>query len=156
MTRENWDRTIAINVTGPMLLTREALRQAMIPAGGGNVQFCSSAAAQRVRAGKAHYAVAKMGLLPLARTLAHEVSEHGVRVNTLVIGLVGGELVDNWVKRIAGQSGRPEEKVRRALVADIPMKRPVDAREVADVSMYLASDAASALTGQAIEVTCGY
>ena len=43
-----------------------------------------------------------------------------------------------------------------ALVADIPMKRAVEAREVVDLSLYLASDAASAITGQAINVSCGY
>jgi 3-hydroxybutyrate dehydrogenase len=156
MSRENWDRTIAINLTGPMLLTREALRQAMIPARRGNVQFFSSAAAKRVRAKKAHYAAAKIGLVTLAQTLALEVSQHDVRVNALVIGLVGGELVDAWVRRMAAQSGKAEADVRRALVADIPMKRAVEAREVVDLSLYLASDAASAITGQAINVSCGY
>ena len=63
MTLANWHDTLATNLTGPMLLTREALRQAMIPAGGGNVQFCSSAAGMNVRPKKAHYAVAKLGLV---------------------------------------------------------------------------------------------
>ncbi len=155
MTLENWSHTIAVNVTGPMLLAREALRRAMIPARSGNVQFFSSAAAKRVRERKAHYAVAKMGLIPLAQTLALEVGGLGVRVNTLVIGLVAGALVDAWVERTAGESGTSEAQVRAALLAGIPRRRAIDAREVAAVSLFLASDDASAITGQNVNVTAG-
>jgi NAD(P)-dependent dehydrogenase (short-subunit alcohol dehydrogenase family) len=155
MTLENWNHTIAVNVTGPMLLAREALRQVMIPAGAGNIQFFSSAAAKRVRARKAHYAVAKMGLIPLAQTLALEVGALGIRVNTLVIGLVAGELVDAWIRRTANESGRSADEVRAGIVADIPLKRAIDPQEIADLSLYLASDAASAITGQNVNVTAG-
>ena len=155
MTLENWNHTIAVNVTGPMLLTREALRRAMIPARSGNVQFFSSAAAKKVRERKAHYAVAKMGLIPLAQTLALEVGELGIRVNTLVIGLVAGELVDAWVRRMAGESGTSEEQVRSGLLANIPRRRAIDAREIVAVSLFLASDDASAITGQNVNVTAG-
>lgn len=155
MTLDNWNRTIAVNVTGPMLLAREALRQAMIPARAGNVQFFSSAAAKRVRPRKAHYAVAKMGLIPLAQTLALEVGPLGIRVNTLVIGLVDGELVDRWIERTAREQERAPDDVRAALVADVPLRRAIDPQEIADLSMYLASDAASAITGQSINVTAG-
>jgi NAD(P)-dependent dehydrogenase (short-subunit alcohol dehydrogenase family) len=155
MDLENWNRTIAIDLTGPMLMTREALRQAMLPARSGNVQFMSSAAAKKIRARKAHYAVAKMGLIPLAQTLAHEVSEHGIRVNTLVIGLVAGELVDRWIGRMAAESGRSTDEVRAGIVAEIPLRRPIEPTEIADLSLYLASDAASALTGQNINITAG-
>ena len=155
MTLENWNHTIAVNVTGPMLLAREALRQVMIPARSGNIQFFSSAAAKRVRARKAHYAVAKMGLIPLAQTLALEVGALGIRVNTLVIGLVAGELVDSWIRRTAAESGRAPDEIRAGIVADIPLKRAIDPQEIADLSLYLASDAASAITGQNINVTAG-
>jgi 3-hydroxybutyrate dehydrogenase len=138
-----------------MLLTREALRQAMVPARSGNVQFVSSQAAKRVRPRKAHYAVAKMGLIPLAQTLALEVAEHNVRVNTIVAGLVRGELVQRWVARTARESGRPEDDVLADLVRDIPAKRPVAPDEIAAVSLFLASDAASAITGQNINVSNG-
>jgi NAD(P)-dependent dehydrogenase (short-subunit alcohol dehydrogenase family) len=155
MTRANWDATIAVNVTGPMLMAREALRQAMIPARRGNVQFFSSAAAKRVRACKAHYAVAKMGLIPLTQTLAHEVGDLGIRVNCIVIGLVDGELVDRWVARMAHEQGRDEARIRAGLVADFPLKRAIAPEEIAACSVFLASDEASAVTGQSINVTNG-
>ena len=138
-----------------MLLTREALTRAMLPAGRGNVQFFSSAAAMNVRPKKAHYAVAKMGLVPLTQTLAHEVGPHGIRVNCLVIGLVDGELVDRWIARMAGDTGRAPERIRETLVATSAQKRAVTPDEVAALSVFLASDEASAITGQSIAVTNG-
>lgn len=155
MTRANWEAAIATNLTGPMLLAREALRQAMLPAGRGNVQFLSSAAADNVRPAKAHYAVAKMGLVPLARTLAREVGRAGIRVNCLVVGLVAGDLVDRWVARMAGESGRAEADVRAGLTAGIPLGRALEADEITATSIFLATDAASAITGQTIRVTAG-
>jgi len=155
MTLENWTDTLATNLTGPMLLAREALRQAMLPAGRGNVQFLSSAAADNVRPSKAHYAVAKMGLVPLTRTLAREVGRTGIRVNCIVVGLVDGDLVDRWVTRMAGASGRDEADVRAGLVTNIPLGRALAADEITSTSIFLASDEASAITGQAIRVTAG-
>jgi len=155
MTRANWDATIAVNLTGPMLMAREALQQAMVPARSGNIQFFSSAAAKRVRAKKAHYAVAKMGLIPLTQTLAHEVGPHGIRVNCLVIGLVDGELVDRWVTRMATEQHKDEAQIRAGLVADFPLKRAIAPDEIAACSLFLASDEASAITGQTINVTNG-
>ena len=156
MTLDNWHSTLAANLTGPRLLSREVLRRAMIPARRGNIQFLASTAAKRVRPHKAHYAVAKMGLIPLTQTLALEVSEFGIRVNCLVIGLVEGELVERWITRLATTSGRSEEQVRAHLVADIPLKRAVAPEEIAAVSLFLASDAAAAITGQNINVANGY
>jgi NAD(P)-dependent dehydrogenase (short-subunit alcohol dehydrogenase family) len=155
MTLENWNDTIATNLTGPMLLVREALTRAMLSARRGNVQFLSSAAAMNVRPKKAHYAVAKMGLVPLTQTLAHEVGPHGIRVNCLVVGLVEGDLVDRWITRMAGESGRSPEAVRETLVQTSPLRRAVTPDEVAALSVFLASDDASAITGQSIAVTSG-
>lgn len=151
----NWNDTIATNVTGPMLLSREALSQAMLPTSRGNIQFFSSAAAKSVLPRKAHYAVAKLGLIPLAQTLAMEVGAAGIRVNTLVIGTVAGELVDAWADRVAAAEGVDASSVLQRLADDAAMKRLVTAEEVASTSLWLASDAASAITGQNINVTAG-
>jgi NAD(P)-dependent dehydrogenase (short-subunit alcohol dehydrogenase family) len=155
MTLENWNRTIATDVTGPMLLAREALRQAMIGARSGNIQFFSSAAAKKVIPRKAHYAVAKMGLIPLAQVLAHEVGPYGIRVNTIVIGGVAGELVDRYIERLAGEGQGSVEELRARMGSDAALKRMIQPEEIAAVSVFLASDAASSITGQNINATCG-
>lgn len=155
MDLENWEDTIATNVTGPMLLSREALQRAMVPAAAGNIQFFSSAAAKLVRPNKAHYAVAKLGLIALARTLALEVGPLGIRVNTLVLGAVHGDLLDVWAQREAKSRGIDAADVLRPLSDDTSLHRLVVADEVADVSLWLASARSSAITGQDINVTAG-
>lgn len=154
-TPENWNNVLATNLVAPMLLSREALRQAMLAAGSGNIQFFSSAAAKSVRPVKAHYAAAKLGLSALGQTLALEVGRTGIRVNTLVIGGVAGDLMERYVARIAGSEGVDPEKVRRRLAGASKLGRLVEPDEVAEVSVWLASDAASAITGQDINVTGG-
>jgi glucose 1-dehydrogenase len=151
----NWNDVIATNVTGPMLLSREALRRAMLPARSGNIQYFSSAAAKAVLPRKAHYATAKLALIPLAQTLAAEVGPQGVRVNTLVIGTVDGELVDAYAERIAGERGVTADEIKAGLARDAALARLVQPEEVAEVSLWLASDAASAITGQDLNVTAG-
>ena len=152
---ENWQDVFATNLLAPMVLSREALRQAMIPAGRGNVQFMSSAAARAVQPRKAHYAAAKLGLTALAQTMALEVGSAGVRVNCLIIGSVAGELFDNYVARRAKEEGLDPAELRRRLAALNKLNRLVQPDEVAEVSMWLASEAASAITGQDINVTGG-
>jgi 3-hydroxybutyrate dehydrogenase len=76
-------------------------------------------------------------------------------VNTLVIGTVAGELVDNYIARTAAEQGLATAEVLGRLTASSPLRRLVRPEEVADVSVWLASDAASAITGQDINVTAG-
>lgn len=154
-TIDNWHNVLATNLVAPMVLAREALRQAMIPARSGNVQFISSAAARTVQPRKAHYAAAKLGLTALAQTLALEVGRSGIRVNTLVIGSVAGELFDTYVARRSAEEGVDPGELRRRLAAFNKLGRLVQPDEVAEVSMWLASDAASSITGQDVNVTGG-
>jgi glucose 1-dehydrogenase len=154
-TVDNWNDVLATNLVAPMVLSREALRQAMLPAKVGNIQFLSSAAARNVQRFKAHYAAAKLGLTALGQTLALEVGTTGIRVNTLVIGGVAGELFDRYVGRRAKAEGVSPAEVRQRLVGLNKMGRLVQPDEVAEVSIWLASDVSSAITGQDINVTGG-
>ncbi len=154
-TTRNWLDVLSTNLVAPMVLSREALRQAMIPAGSGNIQFVSSAAARNVQPNKAHYAAAKLGLTALGQTLALEVGRQGIRVNTLVVGAVAGELLDSYVARRAAAEGVDPGQVRHRLDGMNKLGRVVAPDEVAELSVWLASDAASAITGQDISVTGG-
>ncbi len=151
----NWRDVFLTNLLAPVVLTREALSAAMIPARSGNVQFVSSAAARKVQPRKAHYAAAKLGLTALTQTLALEVGALGIRVNTLVLGSVAGELFDRYVARRASEDGLDPGELRQQLAALNTLGRLVQPEEVAEVSMWLASAAASSITGQDICVTGG-
>lgn len=151
----NWLDVLTTDLVAPMVLSREALRQAMIPAGSGNVQFVSSSASRQVQPNKAHYASAKLALTALAQTLALEVGRQGIRVNTLVVGSVAGELFDTYIARTARENDVDPGELRRRLSGLTKMGRLVQPDEVADVSVWLASDESSAITGQDIAVTGG-
>jgi NAD(P)-dependent dehydrogenase (short-subunit alcohol dehydrogenase family) len=151
----NWNDVLATNLVAPMVLSREALSQAMLPAGRGNIQFMSSAAARNVQPKKAHYAAAKLGLSALSQTMAMEVGSNGIRVNCLIIGSVAGQLFDTYVGRRAAAEGVDPSVVRQRLAGMNKLNRLVQPDEVAEVSMWLASDGASAITGQDINVTGG-
>ncbi|PQD98423.1 NAD(P)-dependent oxidoreductase [Mycobacterium sp. EPG1] len=154
-TLDNWWDVLATNLVAPAILARETLRQIMIPARSGNIQFVSSSAARSVVPCKAHYAAAKLGLSALAQTLALEVGASGIRVNTLVLGSVEGELMDAYIARRSAEDGVDAGTVRARLSATNKLGRLISPEEVADVSLWLASDAASAMTGQDVFVTGG-
>lgn len=151
----NWQEVLATNLLAPVMLSREVLRQNMICRGSGNIQFLSSAAARSVRPGKGHYAASKLALSALCQTLALEVGAAGIRVNTLVIGAVAGELLDRYIARQAAQQQVEIDEACKRIAAGNALGRLVESGEVADVSVWLASDAASAITGQDIFVTGG-
>jgi glucose 1-dehydrogenase len=154
-TTENWHDVLATNLVAPMVLSREALRQVMLPAKTGNIQFLSSAAARNVQPLKAHYSAAKLGLTALSQTLALEAGSAGIRVNTLVVGSVAGELFDSYVGRRARAEGTNPADVRNRLVRLNKLGRLVQPDEVAEVSIWLAADTSSAITGQDLNVTGG-
>lgn len=151
----NWWDVLGTDLVAPMVLSREALQQFMIGNGGGNIQFMSSAASRSVRTGKGHYAAAKLALSALCQTLALETGGIGIRVNTIVVGAVRGELLDGYIDRLAAQQQIEPEQARARIAASNALGRLVRPEEIADVSVWLASEAASAITGQDVFVTGG-
>ena len=129
----HWRETLDINLTGTMLVTRAALPP-MIAAGAG---------------------ASKWALLGLTQTLALENARHGIRINAVCPGPIEGDRIEDVMRRHAEIEGKSLADVRREWEAT-PMGRFVEPREVADVMLFLASPAASAMTGQAINVTGGF
>ena len=133
----HWRETLDINLTGTMLVTRAALPP-MIAAGAGAIVTTS-----------------KWALLGLTQTLALENARHGIRINAVCPGPIEGDRIEDVMRRHAEIEGKSLADVRREWEAT-PMGRFVEPREVADVMLFLASPAASAMTGQAINVTGGF
>ncbi len=128
----------------------------MIPAGGGRIIAISSKQGKIGRRGLAGYVAAKHGLHGLVKTAALEVGEHGVTVNAVCPGSVLTDILlergDNAAQRM-GLSGLDELIALHASEAAIQRQVTVD--EVATFCSYLASDASSGITGQALSVDGG-
>jgi NAD(P)-dependent dehydrogenase (short-subunit alcohol dehydrogenase family) len=149
MPLEEWNQILAVDLTGAMLCCREALKTMLARRRGVIVNIAGTSGKQGVPYMSAQSA-AKHGLIGLTQALALEVASQGVRVNAVVPWAVEGErLRQIRAERSAyGKGGI-------APAQPSPMRRVVQPREVAATVLFLVSEAASAITGQAINVTVG-
>ena len=141
---ELWDQTQAVNVRAPFVLSQRLL-PAMMERGWGRVINLTSIGGQWGGTLAVHYAVSKSALIGLTRSLAKLSANRGVTVNAISPGLVATDI-------IAGEIGTPEFKQK---VANIPVGRIAEIEEIVLVARFLASDDASYITGQTINVNGG-
>ena len=151
----DWEYTLRVNLTGSMLVTREIVPH-MMRRRGGNIVITASNVARRGLPYRADYVCSKWALLGLTQTLALELADYGIRVNAVCPGPITGDRIEQIIQMHAEAEGNSVEEVRKAWSEAAPMKRFVTSEEVARVVMFLASDASSAMTGQALNVTGGF
>ena len=154
-TLENWNRCIAAVVTGPMLCTREVLKQSMLERRSGSIVNFSSTASINGHPRKSHYAVAKSGLRLLTKTTAWEVGSYGIRCNCVVPGGIATDLLFNYWERIAKERGVTADVIREESTSGTALRKVALPEETAQAALFLASDESSAITGQSIVVDSG-
>jgi NAD(P)-dependent dehydrogenase (short-subunit alcohol dehydrogenase family) len=94
----------------------------------------------------------KWGVIGLMKTVAMELGPYGVRVNAICPGSVNGPRIDRVIEAEAAAKGMTPEAVRQGYAAGTALKRLTDPEDVADMAIYLASDAARMVAGQALAV----
>ncbi|WP_024890987.1 3-hydroxybutyrate dehydrogenase [Luteimonas huabeiensis] len=154
---DDWRRMLAIHLDGAFLTTREALRDMEKRREGGAIIYMGSVHSHLASKLKAPYVTAKHGLLGLARTVAKEAAEYGVRANVICPGFVRTPLVEKQIPEQARELGISEE----AVVKDVMLKDTVDGEfttvdDVANVALMLAAFETNALTGQSLVVSHGW
>jgi NAD(P)-dependent dehydrogenase (short-subunit alcohol dehydrogenase family) len=159
MDLRKWNETVAIDLMGGMLCTREVLRH-MIPQRSGNIINIVSEAGRSGdgRSGyplRSAYCSSKMGLIGLTETLSIEVGEFNIRVNAVSPGPVKGEHIMNVIRARVKSLNKPFEEIMKSLSENSSLKRMAEESEVAAVAVFLASDESSAVTGQTISASCG-
>lgn len=152
---EEWDETIAVNLRGVYLCCR-AFMPTMVEKRRGVVINIGSITGKNPLLNRAPYAASKAALIGLTRTLAADSGPHGVRVNLVSPGAVGGSRLDWVIQARAEAMGRSEGEVRVELSATSALRRFTEPTEVAHAVDFLASDAASGITGIDLSVAAGY
>ena len=144
-TREEWDRAIAVNLTGSFLVM-QAAGAVMVKAGYGRIVSMSSAAGMRGGTGRAAYGASKGGVAAMTRVMAMEWAASGVTVNTLAPGAIDTALVQKM----------HDAETRRAYLQGIPMCRYGTPEEVAVAAVYLALPQSCYITGVTFPVDGGF
>jgi len=155
MNLDNWHDTLAINLTGTMLCSREVLKY-MIPRQSGNIINVSSVAGISGVPKESPYSVTKWGIIGFTETLAIEAGKHNIRVNCISPGATRTQEFDDWVKGSAKSVGIAYEEVMRKLTDNNALKRIAEPSEIAACIVFLASDDSSAMTGHNLIASCGF
>ncbi len=143
MSDETFDAVISVNLKGVFQCARSVVPR-MISSGGGVILNASSIVGLYGNFGQTNYAAAKAGVIALTRTWSRELGKHNIRVNAVAPGFIATEMVRTIL-----------EKVLQNVVAHTPLGRMGKPEEVAEVYAFLASDAASFITGAVISVDGG-
>jgi NAD(P)-dependent dehydrogenase (short-subunit alcohol dehydrogenase family) len=155
ITPEEWDRVIAVHLRGAYLLTRLVL-PGMYARKSGVILNISSLSAKSAFAWGSPYASAKAGMLGLTRVVAAEAARKGVRVNAICPGPVTETKMSKDLGRaLAQRLGVSEEAQLKGFLDTILQGRGQTVNEVAAAALFLCSDQASAITGQALNVDGG-
>jgi 3-hydroxybutyrate dehydrogenase len=152
----DWKRLVAIHLDGAFLTTRAVLRQ-MYQQGSGSILYMGSVHSKEASMLKAPYVTAKHGLMGLAKVVAKEGAQHGVRANVVCPGFVRTPLVDKQIPEQARTLGISEQEV----IKNIMLKETVDGEftttaDVAEAALFFASFESNALTGQSLVVSHGW
>jgi len=148
-----WYDVIDTNLSGMYLVTKTVLKH-MPDHSAGRVINISSVLGKFGVPGYTAYCAAKHGMIGFTRALALEVVNRGITVNTICPGWVDTEMASHGINETAALQGITPEEFKAQAVAAVPIKRFLDAGEVAEFVCYIASDAAKGITGQAMNI-CG-
>jgi len=153
---DKWKKMMDVNINGYFLCARAAAR-VMAQNRKGTIIQINSKSGKKGSYKNAAYAASKFAGIGLTQSLALEMAEYGVRVNAICPGnLLDSPLwVNSLYKQYAKNQGITEEEVRQKYLNQVPLKRGCTYDDVANVMVFLASDQASYMTGQAINVTGG-
>jgi NAD(P)-dependent dehydrogenase (short-subunit alcohol dehydrogenase family) len=141
---EEWDRVLEVNISGVFHACR-AVAPSMRKAGRGRIINMASGAVTLGRPNYLHYITSKSALIGMTRSLARELGDYGVTVNTIMPGAI--------VTEIPRETVTPEQRER--LTALQCIRRPGKPEDLVGAAMFLASDAAAFVTGQALTVDGG-
>jgi 3-oxoacyl-[acyl-carrier protein] reductase len=143
MKESDWDSVLTVNLKGAFLCI-QAVAKIMMKQRAGCIVNMASVVGVMGNAGQANYTASKAGLIGLTKTAARELAPRGIAVNAVAPGFIDTAMTEGL-----------SEKVKEAMLAQIPLRRIGSPEDVAQAVAFLASDEASYITGQVIHVNGG-
>ncbi|MFV2052080.1 SDR family oxidoreductase [Aliiroseovarius sp. YM-037] len=151
VTLDDWRACLSVTLDGAFLSTKYAAPM-MKTAGSGAIILTSSTAGIHGYPNRAPYAAAKWGVIGLMKTLAMELGPFGIRTNAICPGAVEGPRMDGVLEREATAKGMTRDQVYAGYASGTSMRRFVEASDIANMAVFLASDSARLVSGQVIAV----
>lgn len=151
VTPEEWDRTLAININGQFYCARRAV-PLLKAAGGGSIVNISSTAGLLGYPMRSPYVASKWAVIGFTKTLAMELGEFGIRVNAICPGKVEGDRINRVIAAAAEARGVSPEEVREGYLRLVSLRTFVTAQDVANLVLFICSEAGSKISGQALGV----
>jgi meso-butanediol dehydrogenase / (S,S)-butanediol dehydrogenase / diacetyl reductase len=143
---ETWERTLAVNLSGPLRLVRAAV-PSLRARGAGSIVLMSSVSALVGATGSAAYTASKAALLGLTRSLAVDYGPRGIRTNAVCPGWVETPMADEDMDELATSHGITRDEAYSMATARVPLRRPAKPVEIAACCLFLASDESSIVNG---------
>jgi NAD(P)-dependent dehydrogenase (short-subunit alcohol dehydrogenase family) len=147
----DWERTLAVNITGQFLCARLAVPR-LRKGNGPSIVNLSSAAGHLGMPGRSAYSASKWAVIGFTKSLAIELGADGIRVNAILPGAVDGPRIRAVIAAKAQALGVPVETVTRNYTSQAALGRMVTARDVVNMALFAASDSAACVTGQELVV----
>ncbi len=143
MSEEDWDKVIAVNLKGCFNCTR-IVSKVMLKQRSGKIVNLASIIGIMGNAGQANYAASKAGIIGLTKSVAKELAPRGVRVNAIAPGFIRTEM-----------TVKLPDDIQKKILSDIPLGRFGEAKDVAELALFLSSENSSYITGQVIQIDGG-
>ena len=152
---ESWRRIFDVNLFGSVQLS-----QAVIPhmraRRAGSIVMVNSMSVRIIEPHFGGYAASKAALLVTVQTMAKELGADGIRVNSVVPGYIWGPALERYFAQLAREGGTTPDAVYADVASRTALRHIPDSDEIADAVLFLASDLARAITGQALDVNAGH
>ena len=151
----DWERTLAVNLTGAFLCAKHSL-PSMMERRSGRIINITSVAGLKGYALRSPYSASKWGMIGLTKTLALEGGRYNITANAIAPGPVRGPRIEGVIRNRAAEMGKTFEEVEREYVSQVALGRMVEESDIAATAVFLASDEGANISGETFTVAGGY